>query len=1069
MRFASLKVESFQTIRRAEVELVRGLNIVYGPNDLGKSTLVAALRAALLVVPSSAEADSFTSWYSGDSPRVELTFIDADERHWRIRKTFAASPSAELLHSKDGGEFTMDCRGREVEEKLRTMLAWGIPAPGGKGAPRGPVESFLSTVLLAGQTKTDSIFECSLAADRDQNAKVRLSRALAALAQDPLFKTVLAEAQAEVDLYFTPSGRYKHGRSSPFTSAREEVQKLDGELEQLRKQTEESQAIEHDLHAKREERSRVLERLNEVRARLAWAEAAGRLRASRQLLDEIDGEAERLRQMDQSVQSLEARLVDKDRELADAKEGCERAENALRAAEEAHRAATSEDFARDHEIRRMRIETRLSELAQRIGDAQRTKEHVDAAISAREAVKEARIALEEATREYERLAADATAGAAGAELARAIVAFVRWRQAVNANVGADRARSDAARAQSEAAARESEAAEVQAEIVAIEEERRRQSDRLPSSEQAAQVQRLARELDLAEAALGGGLTVLVRPAAGVIVRATADHREIIDVTESGEVVAERTVTLTIGDLAGIDILAGTAEKRQTVELLRRRWSDNAEPMFAAAGVTDLEELTKCREAIEALQLQLEKRRNDMRNLLASADGSRTQASLLESQAAAIRVTAEELELRREALGDHEPAALESHSAELGNPSEAEAEARCKTLVQKHTTLEKDAAAAKEALDRKQYEFESKQRQVEESNAGFDRSNLDTVAVAAADALRALSGEHAAAQAELASVRANASREVEAAAAALQETKRIRDDEEQRHAAAAAARQSAESELATAQGRREMMREALAKRDRDGAAQVVETRTRELESLSIDGTLAGSEDEARRDVQSAQREYDRAKEDLDRQEGMFSRAGGKVLQEDIERLRQARDAAKARERDMEIDADAWKLLRDTLRAVENEEGVHLGRALAGPVAARLSDLTAGRYQGLRMDAALKTEKLEAAGVDTPGDVVLDTLSVGTRDQLAALIRLAIADQLKSAIVLDDHLVHSDRTRLLWFRDVLQRTAVNAQVIVLTCRAEDYLAGDESPADAPVRDFPERCVRTIDASRVIARYP
>jgi uncharacterized protein YhaN len=173
--------------------------------------------------------------------------------------------------------------------------------------------------------------------------------------------------------------------------------------------------------------------------------------------------------------------------------------------------------------------------------------------------------------------------------------------------------------------------------------------------------------------------------------------------------------------------------------------------------------------------------------------------------------------------------------------------------------------------------------------------------------------------------------------------------------------------------------------------------------------------------------------------------------------------------MEIDADAWKLLRDTLRAVENEEGVHLGRALAGPVAARLSDLTAGRYQGLRMDAALKTEKLEAAGVDTPGDVVLDTLSVGTRDQLAALIRLAIADQLKSAIVLDDHLVHSDRTRLLWFRDVLQRTAVNAQVIVLTCRAEDYLAGDESPADAPVRDFPERCVRTIDASRVIARYP
>jgi len=41
------------------------------------------------------------------------------------------------------------------------------------------------------------------------------------------------------------------------------------------------------------------------------------------------------------------------------------------------------------------------------------------------------------------------------------------------------------------------------------------------------------------------------------------------------------------------------------------------------------------------------------------------------------------------------------------------------------------------------------------------------------------------------------------------------------------------------------------------------------------------------------------------------------------------------------------------------------------------------------------------------------------QLATLIRLTVAEQLKSAIILDDHLVHTDPKRLAWFRDVLTR--------------------------------------------------
>jgi uncharacterized protein YhaN len=74
--------------------------------------------------------------------------------------------------------------------------------------------------------------------------------------------------------------------------------------------------------------------------------------------------------------------------------------------------------------------------------------------------------------------------------------------------------------------------------------------------------------------------------------------------------------------------------------------------------------------------------------------------------------------------------------------------------------------------------------------------------------------------------------------------------------------------------------------------------------------------------------------------------------------------------------------------------------------------------------------------------VDVLSVGTREQLATLLRLAIAESIGSAIVLDDQLVQSDAARLGWFRAALRQAAAVVQVVVLTCRRDDYLDGDGS---------------------------
>ena len=168
-------------------------------------------------------------------------------------------------------------------------------------------------------------------------------------------------------------------------------------------------------------------------------------------------------------------------------------------------------------------------------------------------------------------------------------------------------------------------------------------------------------------------------------------------------------------------------------------------------------------------------------------------------------------------------------------------------------------------------------------------------------------------------------------------------------------------------------------------------------------------------------------------------------------------AKAREHHLEVDAAAWKLLVEAVREAEKEDSSSLGSALAVPVASRFAELTKGRYAAVKFAPSLQATSVGLAGAEASSHGVLEALSVGTRDHLATLVRLAIALQLKSAIVLDDHLVHTDLGRLSWFRDALASVAAQTQVIVLTCRPLDYVPTGQST----------EATRLIDLSKVIDR--
>ena len=147
-------------------------------------------------------------------------------------------------------------------------------------------------------------------------------------------------------------------------------------------------------------------------------------------------------------------------------------------------------------------------------------------------------------------------------------------------------------------------------------------------------------------------------------------------------------------------------------------------------------------------------------------------------------------------------------------------------------------------------------------------------------------------------------------------------------------------------------------------------------------------------------------------------------------------AEAQEGRLAHEAAALALLHDTLAA---EEQVARETFLA-PVRERIEPYLKRLFPGSELvldDQSLKITHLRRGGQDEP----YERLSIGTREQLAVLARLAFADLLdehgkKSPIILDDALVFSDDRRFEEMQRILDRAAERLQIIVLTCHERAY---------------------------------
>ena len=1069
MKLISLLVENFRGIRKAELEFGPGLNVLYGPNDLGKSSLAAAIRAALLLQSTSREHEEFISWHGDGDPVVKLVFESEPQRIWRVRKTFGSGGHAFLDESRDGVDFHTVTKGREVDGQLSEILQWGLAPPGGgKGRPKGMPMTFLSTALLAEQDRVAAIFEQALSDDSDESGKKRLIVALQAVAEEPLYKRVLDKVQARVDEAFTSTGRRKGGKDSPWMRNREAIQRKEEDLRQCNEQLQRTASIETEMRDLREKQLHGKGSVAHAEGLLGQIETAHRQGQQRgEILARLELHQQALAELTETLRLLaEAEAQQRKGRLE-----VERlAKQELAARKTLDEATGRAQLAKD-ELLRLQSEDRVRErLLQR-----ETIEKSCAELRTRQVQSEASLALVERVRRAAQRVSELDAEAAKLEAAVS-ASQSRHEEALKA---VEEARRDERDLQAighwlQCVAARSKVAEAAAGLAQVEawrvEARRLRAAALEAgpglelltSAQLQALERLDREVEVARAGLRVGLEVSVRARGKLRVSVSGDDGAWVAHDLDGsllETAAHREIAIAFENIAEIVVSGGSAEARRTAAGLQARWAAEVEPVLLRAGAVNVAGLAKKMEE-SAERVRRSKEASTEAGQLEQRAADQPDWAGLHHQRQADLAAAAEL------VRGFDEAALENLARNQHISTAAESAKRLATrqveVAQRTTTERKlsDELARVVAA-----------RQANQDALGSARAEWDQARPAIAGdwetVLRQCRADRESIDIQMKKAQAQLTALSSSDEESVLEARKLLDKAEARRAEAEAAQERAQNDLrkaensaATIEGQLMLRKEAAAKCDEAGARAAVAQVQAELKLAPPPQFAIKDEDLAlaRLQLDEARAALERIEDEIHAKRGALQHVGGDVAKQHAADAQEALRAEREREQNIQNEYAALELLRKTLLEAEREEGVHLGRALGSPIAKRFGELTQGKYGEMNLGPNLDTPSIAAAGA--PRD--LRALSVGTREQLSTIFRLTLAEYLHSAVMLDDQLTQTDIHRMAWLRDLIREVTGNIQVIVFTCRPSDYLLPEEMQGAAI-----GAAVRSIDLAQAIDR--
>ena len=209
------------------------------------------------------------------------------------------------------------------------------------------------------------------------------------------------------------------------------------------------------------------------------------------------------------------------------------------------------------------------------------------------------------------------------------------------------------------------------------------------------------------------------------------------------------------------------------------------------------------------------------------------------------------------------------------------------------------------------------------------------------------------------------------------------------------------------------------------------------------------------LQNVQAEQRRLRDAAIGLENRLTALGKSGIGEQLEGARGYEAQILARRDRLQADAQAWDLLADALSGAERDAK----EAFLEPVLKRVDPFLRLLLPEARI--TLDEETLEITGVARDGrQEPYEALSVGTREQLSVLVRLAFAVNLRekgvpAAVILDDALVYADDDRFERMQLALRKAAATVQILILTCRPRDW-----RQFGAPIRRLVDGRTKTFE---------
>ena len=122
MNVQSIRLENWKKFTEpVEIQLKNGLNVLHGPNESGKSTLIDSIITTFYSkhTSGSGKIKTLKPWGTSLNPRSTITF-QKDDQNYRITKGFQEKKS--LLEKEENGAWRKIAEGDKADQELIELV-----------------------------------------------------------------------------------------------------------------------------------------------------------------------------------------------------------------------------------------------------------------------------------------------------------------------------------------------------------------------------------------------------------------------------------------------------------------------------------------------------------------------------------------------------------------------------------------------------------------------------------------------------------------------------------------------------------------------------------------------------------------------------------------------------------------------------------------------------------------------------------------------------------------------------------------------------------------------------------